>query len=229
MLVDATGVPRVKCACGNPLKEPVARTQAVRYTGSPWSGFEPGRVVVVQPGPTTDHLVIQDLAGGPPISRPVGTAGAADATAPSSVAATISRVQVSIPPTSTTLTRATATTTTRTGATPTAPTGTVLPSGDFCTRVRGYEAVLDRDFQVDSNWRFLGGKTDAEFGVFLDAARRELATVAPTNVAADVRTVSDWWQPTMTVRDLFGAGVAMPANVVDAIQRMNTTLEACPK
>lgn len=242
VLVDATGVPRVKCACGNPLKEPIARTQTVTYTGTTWSGFDPGRVVVVQPGPTTDHLVIQDVAGGPPISRPVGTSGGSDTTAPSSVAATITRVPVSIPPTTTgkapatgaatTTSRATAApttgpSTTRAATTSSAPTGTVLPSGDFCTRVRGYEAVLDRDFQVDSNWKFLSGRTDAEFGAFLDAALRELAAVAPANVAADVRTVSDWWQPTMTVRDLFGAGVAMPANVQAAIQRMDTTLQAC--
>ena len=233
VLVDATGVPRVKCACGNPLKEPVAQSEGVQYTGYRWPSFDPARTAVVSPGPTTDRLVLQDLAGGAPFERPVGSAGTADRAAAANVIATIPRVGVSIPPTSTTIAAASTTragsTTTRGGAT-TAPTATVLPAGDFCTRVKAYEATLDRDFTVDTNWRFSSGKTDAEFGLYLDAALRELAAVAPANVAADVKTVSDWWQPTMGVRDLFGAGVPIPTAVKDAIQRMNTVLETgCPK
>ncbi len=237
VLVDATGVPRVKCACGNPLKAPVARTQAVTYTGTPWDGFDPKRVSAVTPGPTVGTLVIQDILGGPPFARPVGTTGAADANAPADLAAKVVPVRVSIPPTTaargtTTAPQSTtsaAPTTTRAGSTTSAgPTTTVLPSsGDFCTKVRAYEAIADRDFSVDSDWRFSSGKTDAEFGVFLDAALRELAAVAPASAAADIRKVSDWWQPTMGVRDLFGAGVAIPQDILGAIERMNAAINAC--
>jgi hypothetical protein len=138
---------------------------------------------------------------------------------------------VSIPPAPSIPARATTTRGTGTTTAPTTvpgPTTTVLPStGDFCSRVRAYEAIADRDFEVDANWSFRSGKTDAEFGQFIDAAFRELATVAPANAVADFRAVSDWWQPSMGVRDLFGAGVAIPPAARAAIERMNATIDAC--
>jgi hypothetical protein len=236
VLVDPTGVPRVKCACGNPLKAPVARTQAVTYTGTTWDGFDPKRVTAVTPGATVETLVIQDILGGPPIARPVGTTGPKDTTAPADLAAKVVPVKVSIPPT--TAARGTtsaapstsgAATTTRAGGTTSAgPTTTVLPSsGDFCTKVKAYEAIADRDYALDSNWNLTSGKTAAEFGAFLDAALRELASVAPTGAAADMRKVSDWWQPTMGPRDLFGAGVTIPQDVISAIEKMNAAINAC--
>ena len=45
VLVDDLGQPRVKCNCGNPLAPPVAQTQAVTYSGKPWPGFRPSRVI----------------------------------------------------------------------------------------------------------------------------------------------------------------------------------------
>ena len=227
VLLDATGVPRVKCACGNPLKEPVARTEAVTYTGYPWAGYDPVRVVVVAPGPVVVKIVIQDLAGGPPIARPVGTGGAADTDAPADVAATIKPVKVYVPPATTTTMGST---TTKPGSSgPSGPTTTVLPAGEFCTRVRAYEALMDRDYQVDNNGNFIGGKTDAQFASFLDAALRELAAVAPSDVAADFKTVSDWWKPTMTARDLFGEGAPVPADIQGAVERTSSVLSTrCP-
>ena len=35
VLVDEHGVPRVRCACGNPLDQPTARGH-IRFTGQPW-------------------------------------------------------------------------------------------------------------------------------------------------------------------------------------------------
>ena len=51
VLVDAKGVARVRCACGNPLT-PMVRLNAVPvYRGVPWSGFHPHNVIVTQSGP----------------------------------------------------------------------------------------------------------------------------------------------------------------------------------
>jgi hypothetical protein len=47
VLVDDHGVPRVRCACGNPLQPPVKVEGNVRLTGPTWSGFQPTKVVQV--------------------------------------------------------------------------------------------------------------------------------------------------------------------------------------
>lgn len=49
VLVDGHGVPRVRCACGNPLTPPVAQKHTPRTTGAAWSGYRPSNVVVVAP------------------------------------------------------------------------------------------------------------------------------------------------------------------------------------
>ncbi|MER5529256.1 DUF6777 domain-containing protein [Streptomyces sp. NPDC002677] len=49
VLVDGHGVPRVRCACGNPLTPPVAQKNTPRTTGAAWPGYRPSNVVVVAP------------------------------------------------------------------------------------------------------------------------------------------------------------------------------------
>ncbi|WP_151475592.1 DUF6777 domain-containing protein [Streptomyces albicerus] len=51
VLVDNRGVPRVRCACGNPLKPPVAFEGTPGHNGSPWPGYRPAKVIVVTPAP----------------------------------------------------------------------------------------------------------------------------------------------------------------------------------
>ncbi|MEV2252745.1 DUF6777 domain-containing protein [Streptomyces sp. NPDC050147] len=51
VLVDNRGLPRVRCACGNPLKPPVAFKGAPSHQGKPWPGYRPTQVVVVTPAP----------------------------------------------------------------------------------------------------------------------------------------------------------------------------------
>src|SRR5690606_36332277 len=63
VLVDATGVPRVKCACGNPLAPPTAAPIGT-VTGNRWSGFDPAVVVVVVAGPPTTEFVVVDVTTG---------------------------------------------------------------------------------------------------------------------------------------------------------------------
>jgi hypothetical protein len=52
VLVDAHGVPRVRCVCGNPLTPPVAQRTAPRLVGERWPAYQPSNVVVVTPAPT---------------------------------------------------------------------------------------------------------------------------------------------------------------------------------
>ncbi|MEU9009466.1 DUF6777 domain-containing protein [Streptomyces sp. NPDC048479] len=49
VLVDDRGVPRVRCACGNPLTPPVAGENKQKYTGRQWSSFQPSHLVAVTP------------------------------------------------------------------------------------------------------------------------------------------------------------------------------------
>ncbi|MEU2778865.1 DUF6777 domain-containing protein [Streptomyces sp. NPDC007162] len=49
VLVDGHGVPRVRCACGNPLTPPVAQRTAPRTMGAAWPAYRPGNVVAVAP------------------------------------------------------------------------------------------------------------------------------------------------------------------------------------
>ncbi|MGX1881717.1 DUF6777 domain-containing protein [Streptomyces sp. NPDC055287] len=51
VLVDDRGVPRVRCACGNPLGPPVAVQGTAKRTGKPWSGFRSTNVVTVKATP----------------------------------------------------------------------------------------------------------------------------------------------------------------------------------
>ena len=78
VLVDARGVPRVRCACGNPLTEPTP-VAAPRYTGGTWPGLQPGAVTTVTaaPAPLARFTLVDPLTGAA-FDRPVGTAGASD-------------------------------------------------------------------------------------------------------------------------------------------------------
>ena len=49
VLVDDRGVPRVRCACGNPLSEPAPTQSTPDYSGQPWDGFNDQRLVAVTP------------------------------------------------------------------------------------------------------------------------------------------------------------------------------------
>ncbi|MGW3173835.1 DUF6777 domain-containing protein [Streptomyces sp. NPDC001153] len=52
VLVDNRGVPRLRCACGNPLGAPAPADGAgFGARGSAWSGYRPGQVIAVKPAP----------------------------------------------------------------------------------------------------------------------------------------------------------------------------------
>ncbi|MFF3557916.1 DUF6777 domain-containing protein [Streptomyces tsukubensis] len=79
VLVDARGVPRVRCACGNPLTPPQALQGTPKTTGDSWPGYQADRVVIVDPAAgDLPELTVYDASGHSWFTRPTGTAGGAD-------------------------------------------------------------------------------------------------------------------------------------------------------
>ncbi|MGW4379212.1 DUF6777 domain-containing protein [Kitasatospora sp. NPDC004531] len=80
VLVDNQGVPRVRCACGNPLLPP--NGTGGTYTGTAWTSFQVNSVVTVKPAaaPVT-QIVLVDQATGSQFDRPVGGTGNTDSSA----------------------------------------------------------------------------------------------------------------------------------------------------
>ncbi|WP_418353625.1 DUF6777 domain-containing protein [Streptomyces alboflavus] len=58
VLVDDRGLPRVRCACGNPLRPPVAFRQTPTHSGQQWQGYRPTKVVVVTPAPRPVTVIV---------------------------------------------------------------------------------------------------------------------------------------------------------------------------
>lgn len=78
VLVDDRGVPRVRCACGNPLLPPVAQEDP-RQTGEAWPGYRASDVVVVEPSKKpVKEFVMVDPENGDWFKRPAGDTGDGD-------------------------------------------------------------------------------------------------------------------------------------------------------
>ncbi|MBO4259760.1 DUF6777 domain-containing protein [Streptomyces griseorubiginosus] len=58
VMVDGHGVPRVRCACGNPLTPPAAQQGSFTTTGHQWSSFQPSNVAVVTPAPQIINVFV---------------------------------------------------------------------------------------------------------------------------------------------------------------------------
>ncbi|WP_328869131.1 hypothetical protein OHT76_02950 [Streptomyces sp. NBC_00287] len=58
VLVDDRGVPRVRCACGNPLTPPVAQQTAPKTTGDSWPSYKSSNVVVVAPATVVINVFV---------------------------------------------------------------------------------------------------------------------------------------------------------------------------
>lgn len=72
VMVDAYGVPRVKCNCGNPLAPP-ALISPTHYRGTPWPGYASTQVTVVQSGPTIGEITVINIRTGETYTQPFGT------------------------------------------------------------------------------------------------------------------------------------------------------------
>ncbi|MGX9882696.1 DUF6777 domain-containing protein [Streptomyces sp. NPDC002276] len=100
VLVDSHGVPRVRCACGNPLSPPVAQQSTPKPTGDTWSSYRPQNVVVVTPAPQVVNIfVIYDPHNGHWFGRHHGDTGRHDHRTPPPLNPASPSVTVS-PPTS---------------------------------------------------------------------------------------------------------------------------------
>lgn len=79
VLVDSHGVPRTRCACGNPLTPPVAQQTTPKRTGDSWPSYRPSNVVVVAPSTTVINIfVIYDPDHHDWIARHRGDTGGKD-------------------------------------------------------------------------------------------------------------------------------------------------------
>ncbi|HUU62220.1 MAG TPA: DUF6777 domain-containing protein [Acidimicrobiia bacterium] len=73
VLIDIYGVPRARCACGNPLIPPIPTPGPPGWVGPGWPGFDPTIIIVVVPNPVViTQVIIIDLNTGELIERPPG-------------------------------------------------------------------------------------------------------------------------------------------------------------
>lgn len=79
VLVDATGAPRVRCSCGNPLLAPAVEGRDVEVVGERWPGFDPREVSEIRPSadPVTEIQTV-DVDTRQPVSVAVGAEPAPD-------------------------------------------------------------------------------------------------------------------------------------------------------
>ncbi|MEI7033450.1 DUF6777 domain-containing protein [Streptomyces pratensis] len=81
VLVDSRGLPRVRCAGGNPLKPPVIADGKAAHRGERWPAYDPARIVAVEPSADVlTSLVIVDTDDNTWIERAVGDSGGRDRT-----------------------------------------------------------------------------------------------------------------------------------------------------
>ncbi|MFD7575382.1 DUF6777 domain-containing protein, partial [Streptomyces sp. NPDC059810] len=126
VLVDDRGVPRVRCACGNPLTLPVAQ-KSPKTTGTPWPGYNSSQVVVVAPSVTVVNIfVVYDPEDDSWFARQHGDTGTKDKPTPP-------------PPTKSPSTSASPSTSTSTS--PSVSPSTPVP----CVTVTGDETPTPRD------------------------------------------------------------------------------------
>ncbi|WP_432157384.1 DUF6777 domain-containing protein [Streptomyces sp. bgisy153] len=78
VLVDGHGVPRVRCACGNPLTPPVAQQGTPKPTGDSWPSYRASNVVVVTPSTTVVNVFVLHDDDGGWFARPRGDTGGKD-------------------------------------------------------------------------------------------------------------------------------------------------------
>ncbi|CAM5665603.1 hypothetical protein SGLAM104S_02275 [Streptomyces glaucescens] len=76
VLINDRGMPRVRCACGNPLTNPVQQHSGYQRTGEAWPAFNPSNVVVMQPAQqVVTTFVLRDSENDKWVARPRGDDG----------------------------------------------------------------------------------------------------------------------------------------------------------
>ncbi|MFI6938136.1 DUF6777 domain-containing protein [Streptomyces sp. NPDC050418] len=101
VLVDNRGLPRVRCACGNPLTPPAELRNDAKHQGQPWRGYHPTTVVVVKPSTTViNNITIINVTNNTWIERPIGDDGDKDKVVPPPEPSPTPPTTTSPPPTS---------------------------------------------------------------------------------------------------------------------------------
>ncbi|MER5178389.1 DUF6777 domain-containing protein [Streptomyces sp. NPDC002896] len=125
VLVDNRGLPRVRCACGNPLTPPVATRTNPVVKGQTWRGYRPQQVVVVTPAPKLIvNITIVNIVNNTWIERKAGSDGDRDRTVPPPATRTPSPSPTSPSPTSPSPTSPSPTSPSPTSPSPTSPSPT---------------------------------------------------------------------------------------------------------
>ncbi|MFD0313068.1 DUF6777 domain-containing protein [Streptomyces flavalbus] len=79
VLVNDRGLPRVRCACGNPLTDPVPQKTTPKTTGDSWPSYRSSNVVVVEPAAKpVEAFTLYDPDSGDWFKRHKGDTGAKD-------------------------------------------------------------------------------------------------------------------------------------------------------
>jgi hypothetical protein len=74
VMVDATGTPRVKCNCGNPLTPPEPVNVAKAHTsGTRWDGYGAANVTTIRAGATVNQLTLINITTGERYTHPIGS------------------------------------------------------------------------------------------------------------------------------------------------------------
>lgn len=83
VLVDATGLPVVRCACGNPLSvAPRVNLSTAQVDGNRWGGYDPDGALAVLPGSAVGEFVLVDVATGQDVTVTAGPATVSPTSAP---------------------------------------------------------------------------------------------------------------------------------------------------
>lgn len=185
VLVDAYGVPRTKCGCGNPLTKPVAVRTAPTYRGPTWPGWNPATVVVVQQTTIViTTFVMVNLAGPGYLDRPAGSTGDRDTPSTYTGGAASGAPGTTGPPTSATAPSTASPTTPPSTVAPTTPSTapvSTLPPSDFCAQFAALQA----------KWANVTGDTPAQRQELVADFDR-LAAAAPAEVSADMHLIADY-------------------------------------
>jgi hypothetical protein len=209
VLVDAFGVPRARCLCGNPLLPPVPVKKTPKYSGEPWPGFDPRVVVVVVPAPNPlPELTLIDIDTGEPFEQPLVTDVVPSTTIPESTAppatdGTTTEPATTVPETTTTATTATTTTTT------TIPTQTVDVSSEGAVNASSeysgeYTAALANDGDIGTSWFSKGPNVDEAGSIFVWQTPTE-------RLIEEIVVVSNADNDDASVRNGFGFGQVVVA------------------
>ncbi|MDI2125163.1 DUF6777 domain-containing protein [Yinghuangia seranimata] len=226
VLVDTYGVPRARCKCGNPLAPPHAAAGKVTYQGTPWPGFSPTTVVVVNQSTTViNNFTLVNINTGTTYTQPPGPPPPTSAGPTQTETRTVTATATGAPPTAPPTAPSTAAPTsnapsTSQGAAP--PTG-AAPTGPLS--VPPTVSLGSGDIQVTLLWN---GDSDIDLHV-IDPAGEEIYFNHKTSASRGTLDHDDipgcGSLPTTHVENVFWPSGAAPSGTYKAFV---LNFGACP-